>query len=169
MILGNVNRCCISTTKRIYYCECSILLRATLCGRERCSSSSSRPSILAQYLASTSLEQCLISGTLEQQWLNSGHKSVTVSICRNSAIFNHYHQWIYMYMCPYNSSMSIANIQYFHNQRRWRIAVNNKHNSAAQMFQMSIKVECCNKDVEQFFSSFSRSRKVVNFNFSSPF
>ena len=142
MILGNVNRCCISTTKRIYYCECSILSRATLCGKERCSSSSSRPSILAQCLTSTSLEQylssgtvsgfwnsvwvleqCLISGTLEQQWLNSGHNSVTVSICRNSTILKHYHQWIYMYMCPYNSSVSIANIQYFHNQRRWWIAV----------------------------------------------
>ena len=24
-MLGNVNWCCISTTKRIYYCECSIL------------------------------------------------------------------------------------------------------------------------------------------------
>ena len=69
------------------------------------------------------LEQCLTSGTLEQQWLNSGHKLVTISVCRNSAILKHYHQWIYMYMCPYNSSMSIANVQYFHNQRRWRIAV----------------------------------------------
>ena len=68
-------------------------------------------------------EQCLTSATLEQQWLNSGHKLVTVSICRNSTILKHYHQWIYMYMCPYNSSMSIANIQYFHNQRRWGIAV----------------------------------------------
>ena len=133
--------CCISTTKRIYYCECSILSRATLCGKERCSSSSSRPSILAQYLALTSLEQylssgtasgfwnsvwvleqCLISGTLEQQWLSTGHKSVTVSIFRNSTILKHYHQWIYVH-CPYNSSMSIANIQYFHNQIRWRIAV----------------------------------------------
>ena len=132
MMLGNVNWCCISTTKRIYYCECSILSRATLCGRERCSSSRPIFSILVHCLTSTSLEQyliswvleqCLISGTLEQQWLSTGHKSVTVSICRNSTILEHYHQWIYMYMCPYNSSMSIANIQYFHNQRRWRIAV----------------------------------------------
>ena len=132
-MLGNVNWCCISTTKRIYYCECSILSRTTLCGRERCSSSSSgRPSILAQRLTSTSLEQyliswvleqCLISGTLEQQRLDFGHKSVTVSDFRNSTILKHYHQCIYMYMCPYNSSMSIANIQYSHNQRRWRIAV----------------------------------------------
>ena len=51
------------------------------------------------------LEQCLISGTLEQQWLNSGHKSVTVSICRNSTSLNHYHQRIYVHVhiilqCP---------------------------------------------------------------------
>ena len=92
---------------------------ATLCGKERCSrsSSSSRPSILAQCLASTSLEQylssgtasgfwnsvwvleqCLISGTLEQQWLSTGHKSVTVSICRNSTILKHYDEWIYVYV-----------------------------------------------------------------------
>ena len=38
------------------------------------------------------LEQCLISATLEQQWLNSGQKSVTVSICRNSTILKYYHQ-----------------------------------------------------------------------------
>ena len=138
------------------YNDKNLLLRvqytiATLCGKERCSSSSSRPSILAQCLASTSLEQylssgtvsgfwnivwvleqclssgtlehCLILGTLEQHWLNFGHKSVTVFVCRNSASLKHYHQWIYMYMCPYNSSMSIANFQYFHNQRRWWIAV----------------------------------------------
>ena len=39
--------------------------------------------------------------------------------------------------------------------------LSNKYNSAAQMFQMSIKLECCNKDVEQFFSSLSVGR---NFN-----
>ena len=61
-------------------------------------------------------------------------------------------------MSPYNSSMSIANIQYFHNDDE---LLSNKHNSAAQMFQMSIEVECCNKDVEQFFSSLSVGR---NFN-----
>ena len=111
IILGNVN-------VLHQYNEKNLLLRvqytiATLCGRERCSSSSSsgsRPSILAQCLASTSLEQylssgtvsgfwnnvwvleqCLISGSLEQQWLSTGHKSVTVSICRNSTILKHYH------------------------------------------------------------------------------
>ena len=56
--------------------------------------------------------------------------------------------------------MSIANFQYFHNQDDEEL-LSNKYNSAAQMFQMSIKVECCNKDVEQFFSSFSVGR---NFN-----
>ena len=79
--------------------------------------------VLEHCLISGSLEHCLILGTLEQQWLNSGQKSATVSICRNSTILKYYHQWIYKYMCPYNSSMSIVNIQYFHNQRRWRIAV----------------------------------------------
>ena len=75
------------------------------------------------------LEQCLGSGTMSDirnsgtTMVNSGHKLVTVSDFRNSTILKHYHQGIYMYMCPYNSSMSIANIQYFHNQRRWRIAV----------------------------------------------
>ena len=38
------------------------------------------------------LEQCLTSATLEQQWLNFGHKSVTVSDFRNSTILKHYHQ-----------------------------------------------------------------------------
>ena len=38
------------------------------------------------------LEQCLISGTLEQQWLSTGHKSTTVFVCRNSALLKHYHQ-----------------------------------------------------------------------------
>ena len=38
------------------------------------------------------LEQCLISAILEQQWLNSGHKSVIVSDFRNSTILKHYHQ-----------------------------------------------------------------------------
>ena len=179
--------CCISTTKRIYYCECSILLRATICGRERCSSSSSsgsRPSILAQCLASTSLEQYLSSGTvsgfwnnvwvleqylilgtLEQQWLNSGHESVTVFVCRNSASLKHYHQWIYVHVhiilqCP----LQISNISITKDDDEELLS--NKYNSAAQMFQMSIKVECCNKDVEQFFSSFSVGR---NFNFYFPF
>ena len=182
-----MSMCCISTTKRIYYCECSILSRATLCGRERCSrsssSSSSRPSILAQCLASTSLEQylssgtasgfwnsvwvleqCLISGTLEQQWLSTGHKSVTVSICRNSTSLKHYHQWIYVHVdiilqCP----LQISNISITKHADE---LLSNKYNSAAQMFQMSIKVECCNKDVEQFFSSFSVGR---NFKFGPPF
>ena len=45
-MLGNVNWCCISTTKRIYYCECSILSRL-LIAEELCTSS--RPSILVQY------------------------------------------------------------------------------------------------------------------------
>ena len=40
--------------------------------------------------------------------------------------------------------------------------LSNKYNSAAQMFQMSIKVECCNKDVEQFFSSLAVGR-IFNF------
>ena len=44
--------------------------------------------------------------------------------------------------------------------------LSNKYNSAAQMFRMSIKVECCNKDVEQFSSSLSVGR---NFKFGSPF
>ena len=44
--------------------------------------------------------------------------------------------------------------------------LSNKYNSAAQMFQMSIKVECCNKDVEQFFFSLSVGR---NFNFIPHF
>ena len=47
--------------------------------------------VLEQYLISETLEHCLILGTLEQQWLNSGHKSATVSICRNSASLKHYH------------------------------------------------------------------------------
>ena len=170
------------------YNEKNLLLRvqytiATLRGKERCSSSSSsRPSILAQCLASTSLEQylssgtmsgfwnniwileqCLISGTLEQQWLNSGHKSVTVSICRNSTILKHFHQWIYVYVhiilkCP----LQISNISITKDDEEW---LSNKYNSAAQMFQMSIKVECCNKDVEQFSSSLSVGR---NFKFRSP-
>ena len=74
MMLGSVKWCCISTTKRIYYCECSILSQATLCGKERCSSSSNRPSILAQCLASTSLEQYLSSGTMSdiRNWNNNG-------------------------------------------------------------------------------------------------
>ena len=188
-----MSMCCISTTKRIYYCECSILSRATLCGKERCSSSSSRrPSILAQYLALTSLEQylssgpvsgfwnsnwvleqclisgtlehCLILGTMEQQWLNSGHKSVTVSICRNSASLKHHHQWIYVHVhiilqCP----LQISNISITKYDEE---LLSNKYNSAAQMFQMSIKVECCNKDVEQFFSSFAVGR---SFKFYFPF
>ena len=66
-------------------------------------------------------------------------------------------------MCPYNSSMSIANIQYFHNQKNGDKLLSNKYNSAAQMFQMSIKVECCNKDVEQFFSSLSVGRNLILF------
>jgi len=41
--------------------------------------------------------------------------------------------------------------------------LSNKYNSAAQMFQMSIKVECCNKDVEQFFSSLSVGRYLILF------
>ena len=103
------------------------------------------------------LEQCLTSATLEQQWLNSGHKSATVSICRNSAILKHYHQWIYVHVhiilqCP----LQISNISITKDDEE---LLSNKDNSAAQMFQMSIKVECCNKDVEQFSSSFSRSRK----------
>ena len=47
-----------TTASAVYYCE------QRFCGRERCSSSSNRPSILAQCLASTSLEQYLSSGTV---------------------------------------------------------------------------------------------------------
>ena len=107
------------------------------------------------------LEQCLTSGTLEQQWLNSGHKSVTVSDFRNSTILKHYHQWIYVHFhiilqCP----LQISNISRTKDDEE---LLSNKYNSAAQMFQMSIKVECCNKDVEQFFSSFSQSEGIFNF------
>ena len=106
------------------------------------------------------LEQCLISGSLEQQWLSTGHKSVTVSICRNSTILKHYHHWIYVHVhiilqCP----LQISNISITKYDEE---LLSNKHNSAAQMFQMSIKVECCNKDVEQFFSSLSQSEGILN-------
>ena len=107
------------------------------------------------------LEQCLISGTLEQQWLNFRHKSVTVTDFRNSTILKHHHEWIYVHIhiilqCP----LQISNIFITKDDEE---LLSNKYNSAAQMFQMSIKVECCNKDVEQFFSSFAvgRSFKFV--------
>ena len=61
--------------------------------------------------------------------------------------------------------MSIANFQYFHTIDDEEL-LSNKYNSAAQMFQMSIKVECCNKDVEQFSSSLAVGR---DFNFYFPF
>ena len=106
------------------------------------------------------LEQCLSSGTMSDI-RNSGHKSATVSICRNSASLKHYHQWVYIHVhiilqCP----LQIFNISSTKNDED---LLSNKHNSAAQMFQMSIKVECCNKDVEQFFSSFSVGRNLILF------
>ena len=101
MMLGNVNWCCISTTKRIYYCECSILSQrfaAKSAVVVAVVGQASRPKIWHQRVWNSIwvLEQCLISGTLEQQWLDFGHKSVTVSDFRNSTILKHYHQWIYM-------------------------------------------------------------------------
>ena len=101
------------------------------------------------------LEQCLISATLEQQWLNSGHKLATVTVCRNSTIITSEYTCICVHIilqCP----LQISNISITKDDEE---LLSTKYNSAAQMFQMSIKVECCNKDVEQFFSSFSRSRK----------
>ena len=133
-MLGNVNWCCISTTKRIYYCECSILSRATLCGKERCSSSS-RPSILAQCLALTSLEQYLNSGTVTEFWNNVWYQELWnnnglaldinryLSLSAGTQPHSNIITSEYICICPYNSSMSIANFQYFHNQRWWRIAV----------------------------------------------
>ena len=160
--------CCISTTRRIYYCECSILSQrfaaknavvvvGVVVGQ------ASWPNVWHQRIWNSNwvLEQCLISGTLEQQWLNFGHKSVTVSICRNSASFKHYHQWIYVHVhiilqCPLQiSNISITKVD--------EELLSNKYNSAAQMFQMSIKVECYNKDAEQFFSSLSQSEGILNF------
>ena len=78
--------------------------------------------VLEQCLISGTLEHCLILGTLEQQWLNFGHKSVTVSTCRNSTIFKHYHQWIYVHVhiilqCP----LQISNIST--TKKPWWIAV----------------------------------------------
>ena len=92
-MLGNVNWCCISTTKEF------ITASAVYYREQRFAAENAVVVVvgkvfrnLVQCLTSTSLEQYLISGTLEQQWLNFGHKSVTVSDFRNSTILKHYQQ-----------------------------------------------------------------------------
>ena len=67
-----MSMCCISTTKRIYYCECSIL-------SQRFAAKSAVVVAVVVGQASSNLVQCLASTSLEQ-YLGSG----TVSDIRNS-------------------------------------------------------------------------------------
>ena len=148
------------TASAVYYCEQRFAAAAENAEVEVEIGQASWPNVWHQRVWNSIwvLEQCLTSATLEQQRFSSGHKSVTVSICRNSTILKHYHQWIYVHVhiilqCP----LQISNISITKDDEE---LLSNKYNSAAQMFQMSIKVECCNKDVEQFFSSLAVGRNV---------
>ena len=154
------------TASAVYYRE------QRFCGRERCSSSSRRPSILAQCLASTNLEQYLSSGTvsdIRNLWNNNG---LTLDINRQLSLSAGTQPYLsiitieYTCICVHiilQCPLQISNISITKDDGE---LLSNKYNSAAQMFQMSIKVECCNKDVEQFFSSLAVGR---NFNFYSHF
>ena len=117
------------------------------------------------------LEQYLGSGTMSdiRNWNNNGlaldinrQLSLSAGTQPHSNIITSEYTCICVHIilqCP----LQISNISITKDDQE---LLSNKYNSAAQMFQKSIKVECCNKDVEQFFSSLSVGR---NFNFVPHF
>ena len=135
-----MSMCCISTTKRIYYCECSILSQhfaAKSAVVVAVVGQASWPNVWHQrvWISIWALEQCLSSGTMSgfwnsvwyrELWNNNGltwNINRQLSLSAGTQPYSNIITSEYTCICPYNSSMSIANFQYFHNQRRWRIAV----------------------------------------------
>ena len=92
--VASVQRKEFNTASAVYYCEQRFAAENAVVVVEVVVGQVSWPNVWDQRVWNSIwvLEQCLISGTLEQQWLSTGHKLVTVSICRNSTILKYYHQ-----------------------------------------------------------------------------